>query len=207
MCWGNMGIAVNDLSILPPHFPHLLLDARTHLQIPKKVNIHIVPPGEYSHFGFGYAIEQLLKCSQKCQKLNLIELCVNVDGSPISKSSGSQLYPILVNLYQDKNCVELIGLYHGNEKPADAYQFLSAFVCEVKNVLNGLIFKDKLYTVRIRGFILDVPAKSYITYVKGHSGYMSHTKCYTDGDFINNRVCFPTIKKGSGGASFGYISA
>lgn len=59
---------------------------------------------------------------------------------------------------------------------------------------NGIVLKNKLYSLRIRGFILDVPARSYINYAKDHSGYMSCTKYYTDGDFINIRVCFRTTK-------------
>lgn len=188
--------AVNDLlKILKPHFSFLPLDARTLLGTPRNIDIRKVEPGEYYHFGLKNSIEKLLEHSKVCQMSNPVEICLNVDGLPISKSSGSQLYPILVNLFDNKKHVEVVGIYHGNEKPLSANDFLTEFVSEAKDLINnGLIFREKLYFIRIKCFILDVPAKSYITYTKGHSGYMSCSKCYTEGDYISNRVCFPSTK-------------
>jgi hypothetical protein len=36
-----------------------------------------------------------------------------------------------------------------------------------------------------------VPAKSFILRTKGHSGFSSCTRCKIEGEYINNRVCFP----------------
>lgn len=37
----------------------------------------------------------------------------------------------------------------------------------------------------------DIPAKSFLLRVKGHSGFFSCTRCTHKGEYINNRVCFP----------------
>lgn len=42
-------------------------------------------------------------------------------------------------------------------------------------------------------FLMDAVAKSSVLYVKGHAGYSSCTKCKQEGEFINNRICFPNL--------------
>jgi len=37
----------------------------------------------------------------------------------------------------------------------------------------------------------DAPAKSFVLKVKGHSGFSSCTRCKIEGEYMNNRVCFP----------------
>lgn len=39
----------------------------------------------------------------------------------------------------------------------------------------------------------DSPAKSFLLNVKYHSGYYSCTKCTIEGDYEENRLCFPTF--------------
>lgn len=43
----------------------------------------------------------------------------------------------------------------------------------------------------------DAPAKSFLLRVKGHSGFSSCTRCLHEGEYINNRVCFPFIETGN----------
>lgn len=69
---------------------------------------------------------------------------------------------------------------------------LKDFVNDAKHlVINGIIHDEKHYDVHIFAFICDVPAKSFIKCTRGHSGYMSCTKCYSEGTFKENRICFP----------------
>lgn len=95
----------------------------------------------------------------------------------------------------NKNIVKIIGIYHGNEKPKDANDFMKFFVNESIDVIhNGISFNNHIYQVRIKAFICDVPAKSYIKYVMGHSGYDSCSKCKIKGVYMERRVCFPDIE-------------
>lgn len=36
--------------------------------------------------------------------------------------------------------------------------------------------------------------KSFLEYVKGHSGYMSCTKCDIEGAYVGNRTCLPDLE-------------
>lgn len=73
-----------------------------------------------------------------------IELVINIDGLPISKSSGSQLWPILGSVFGFKD-IFIIGIYHGNsKKPESAHLFLERLVVESKHVIeNGILFNNK----------------------------------------------------------------
>lgn len=58
---------------------------------------------------------------------------------------------------------------------------------------NGIVINNKLINLKISCFCLDVPAKSYILQIKGHSGFNSCTRCTKEGEYIENRMCFPYI--------------
>lgn len=192
--------AANDLlKLLKPHHPNLPTDVRTLLRTPKKHVLRNIEPCAYYHFGVKQSIEKLLlkfilsssTNSDWFASSNNIEVFVNIDGLPLSKSSSSQFYPILCKL-SISNDVNLIGIYHGNEKPQNANCFLNDFVEEITDLINNvLIYKKTKCFINIKGFICDAPDKSFINYVKGHSGYMSCTKCFTEGSYFNDRICFP----------------
>jgi len=61
-------------------------------------------------------------------------------------------------------------------------------ICE-----NGIIFNGRNIPYRLEALICDAPAKSFVLCIKGHSGYSSCTKCYTEGEYVNNRICFPQV--------------
>ncbi|KAJ8914057.1 hypothetical protein NQ315_017578 [Exocentrus adspersus] len=185
--------ALTDLlKILKLNHADLPTDARTLLQTPRKVKLIPVHPGEYCHFGIKNCLEKLLSCIPDGLNLNTLEICINVDGLPLSKSSGSQFYPILCSIFQNKKYVDVVGIYHGYEKPVNANVFLNEFVQEaIELVTNGFIYKNKSYFVKFKAFICDAPAKSYITFTKSHTAYNSCTKCHAEGDYVSNRICFP----------------
>lgn len=68
--------------------------------------------------------------------LEIIEIIINIDGLPLSKSSESQVYPILCSLSNNYNNIGIIGIYHGYEKFTDANKFLESFVKEVQNLIS-----------------------------------------------------------------------
>lgn len=80
-------------------------------------------------------------------------------------------------------------------KPKNANEFLSIFVNDYINLTkSGIIVNNKKYRVVINAILCDAPAKSFVTYTKGHTGHFSCSKCVQEGDFINNRVTFPEIR-------------
>jgi len=94
-----------------------LSDIRTILGISKSTPLKIVPPGEYYHRGL---INELVRVLSKYENVNLT---LNIDGLPLSKSSGQQFWPILISVAGVQSEI-MVGVYCGYKKPADIYLFL-----------------------------------------------------------------------------------
>lgn len=60
---------------------------------------------------------------------------------------------------------------------------------DIKNV-SGVLIKKQLC---IDTFCCDVLAKVYVLKTKGHGGFSSCSRCCTEGEYLNRRVCFPDI--------------
>lgn len=190
-------VALNELLVyLRLRYAELPHNARTLLGTMKKVHTVVVEPGRYYHFGLSHCVENLMRTSQYYfQNSQIIEIIINIDGLPLSKSSGSQVYPILCSLVNNCSNVGIVGIYHGYEKPADANTFLQYFVNEAQDLItHGVTVNEITYPFAIKAFICDVPAKSFIKYTKGHSGFYSCTKCEIKGEYHLNRVCFPYLE-------------
>ncbi|KAL1516234.1 hypothetical protein ABEB36_000153 [Hypothenemus hampei] len=123
-----------------------------------------------------------------------ILLSLNIDGLPISKSSSKCFWPILISDSILK-AVQIIGVYCGSKKPTSANEFIKPFVDEIKSVVsNGFSYEGHIINVVLSKIICDAPAKSFILYTKGHSGYSSCSKCVIIGEYINKTTCFPFSK-------------
>jgi len=121
-------------------FSTLFVNVQTLLKTPKQQDIRIVIPGTYYHFGLLKSIRQIL--SSVKEDIDCLKTAVNTDGLPLTKSSQQQFWPILGSIIPNGN-VFMIGLYHGNEKPEDANDFLKDFVDEAKEICeNGININD-----------------------------------------------------------------
>jgi hypothetical protein len=110
-------IVVNNLlSVLHTHPCHASLpkDARTLLGTPRSTGVRNVYPGKYWHHGIKKGVEYLLDrigiAQRQIPPIN--KLVVGIDGLPIVKASGSQLWPILGLVPEISNKPFLIGCYH-----------------------------------------------------------------------------------------------
>lgn len=187
----------NELLVILRKHGHVDLpkDVRVLLKTPRNVssNIKSLGSGHYIHFGISYVLERSIKTYSKFIKGNKIKLNINIDGVPLSKSSGSQFWPIMASI-ENINTYTLpfiIGIYHGMCKPNDANDYLLDFVNDFTLISQtGIIVSNKKYTVTLNAILCDAPAKSFITYTKSHTGYFSCSKCIQEGDFVRNRVVF-----------------
>lgn len=191
--------AVNGLlSVLRSHkcFLDMPKDSRTLLGTFKNLNYSLrkVEPGIYYHFGIAKGILKNYISSYGTND-DLIKIAVGFDGLPLSRSSKSQFWPILAynrNVNISKVNVFPIGIYHGDCKPHDSDDFILDFVNEAIDLTtNGLDIDNKHFKIIFDLFCCDVPAKSFILKIKGHSGFFSCTRCIIEGEYINSRVCFP----------------
>lgn len=173
-------------------FSDFPIDCRTLLATPKQnsYSIKTVKPGSYFHFGLGAGINRYAP-----PNLKQIRVAIGIDGLPISKSSGAQFWPKMAYILTDlpfSKRVFPVGIYYGYEKPKDSNEYLSDFVTEALDLINnGMFLNNHTIKISIDLICCDTPAKSFILKVKGHSGFSSCTRCHIEGEYINNRVCFP----------------
>lgn len=100
-----------------------------------------------------------------------ISLNINIDGIPIYNNGNSQFWPILFNLHQFPVVKPIaIGIFYGHSKPKKVESFLQPFVDKMIPVLNnGVIVNGHKLGVKIRAFICDTPARSFIKGVQNGS--------------------------------------
>lgn len=170
------------LSVIKKYHPDIPSDVRTLRKTPKKSDVQqLVLGGSFFYFGVRKALLKFFKKHNFSPDIEIIEIDVNTDGTPLAKSSRSELWPILINVvnYVD---VLVIGAYEGKGKMKDVNLFWSRFVDEINDIkLNGIIYNNVRIDVNIRAFICDAPARAMILFVKLHSGYWSCTRCTTKG--------------------------
>lgn len=158
-------ITVNKLlNILKFDIPLTFLskDCRTLLKTGslKILNIREVNPGNYYHFGLK---EGIIRYSSILSLSEHIMIAIGVDGLPISKSSSSQLWPILAYIMPHNSYVFPVRIYHGYQKPQDSNDFLHDFITEVLELTtNGIIINNQVKKVTVEVICCDVPAKSFL---------------------------------------------
>ncbi|CAI6377752.1 unnamed protein product [Macrosiphum euphorbiae] len=197
------------LNILRKHkcFEHLPASCRTLYKMysgvsyEKPVEVQIVSPGIYYHFGVADNIKKYIDFNYLEDTIRLV---IGVDGLPLSKSSGSCFWPILGYLSRQRmQSVFLIGIYWGNKKPDNSNAFIKYFVDEIKQLItNGINVKqytenniliDVHKKVTVDAFCCDQPAKSFLLNTKSHCGFYSCTRCTVKGKYLMRRVCFPKL--------------
>ncbi|KAF0705638.1 Uncharacterized protein FWK35_00038752, partial [Aphis craccivora] len=173
----------------------LTQDCRTllHTGSNRVMNIKVMKSGLYYHFGL---VNGIKRYSSTCVLDKHIKIAVGIDGLPISKSSTAAFWPILAYIMPHKQYVFPIGLYYGSDKPEDSNAFLSDFITEVLGLFDEIVINNESKKITIEVFSCDVPAKSYVLRIKGHSGFFSCTRCTIEGEYVHNRVCFPYDENG-----------
>lgn len=169
-------------------------DARTILKTEDVRNkISNLPPGKYYHFGLKPTL--LLQLIQNDFKGDEVNISINVDGLPLTKSSNSQFWPILIKIDELKQLRPFpIAVYHGERKPNNSNIFLQRFTEEMKILQEeGLHLNNRILKANISKILCDTPAKAFILCVKNFNSYQSCTKCWVEGLFINNRMTFPEL--------------
>jgi len=176
------------LSILRKFTSHIFpKDVRTLLRTPRETNVLLIGGGSYCHFGLRTILEEMLVNYNDVQNLNLL---INIDGLPITKSSTACLWPILCS-NSAKTKVYIVGAFYGFCKPSCANEFLKPLVNDLITFISNGIHTNRLHVqVRLHALICDTPAKSFVLATKAHTGYYSCSKCTIEGMYKDNRLCF-----------------
>lgn len=177
------------LSILKLAGHDLPADVRTLKKCPTNKNVVNMDVGSFVYFG----IEKLVAKFSKEHELSKVFLTFNVDGLPLTKSTNSQIWPILAYASditgEHISSVFAVAVYHGNSKPP-INDFFREFVDELKVLIHK---KKNGIEIKTRAFICDAPAKSFCTGTKNHNAYSGCSKCCQQGKYVENRVTFPEM--------------
>ncbi|CAG7816265.1 unnamed protein product [Allacma fusca] len=87
----------------------------------------------------------------------------------------------------------MIAAYVGMSKPSNIEEYLSPFIIELKTIsTEGSLFRGSLGKVNVQKciFIADAPARAFLKFTVGHTGYYGCEHCVTRGKW-NNEVTFP----------------
>lgn len=123
-------------------------DVRTLLQTPRQVHVIDACGGQYFYAGLNNVIKKMfLKSKEKN-----INLLINIDGLPISKSSQSSLWPILCSNTVNED-VYLIGAYFGGKKPQDSNIFLQPLVNDLISLSNGYMYDKNMIKIKLFNLI------------------------------------------------------
>lgn len=80
-----------------------------------------------------------------------------------------------------------ISVWCGESKPKNLNDFLRPFVTELHNLLlDGLRINQKQISIKIRAFICDTPARSFIKGIVGHNNRFGCQKCMCEGTYYNS---------------------
>ena len=93
-----------------------------------------------------------------------LSLNIFIDGLPLSKSSPTQFWPILANIYEMPQLSPFtIAIYAGRSKPNDLDKYLKQLVSELNTLIDGgTIINQTKIAIRVRAVIADTPARSFI---------------------------------------------
>ncbi|EAT36978.1 AAEL010985-PA [Aedes aegypti] len=186
--------AIKSLAgILNTHMnSNLPADARTIMKTPRNINItEMSNNGSYWHQGLENC---LAKALEQLDRPLSISLNINIDGLPVHKSSTKNFWPILCKIHEYPGIPPMaVGIYYGTSKPKSATEFLTPFIDELLGILEtGVIVNGHSVSVRIRCFICDSPARSFIKGVINFNGKHGCLKCTTKGKYSHtaNTVVF-----------------
>ena len=166
---------------------------RTILKTPRTVLCEQKCGGEYVYLGISNGISRSLAIFPQYRFNNdTISLIVNVDGVPLYKSSGIQVWPILCMF--DKMTPFIVAVFVGNKKPSNLEEFLQDFLHEYEILLeSGFQHGGQLLNVNILAFVCDAPARQFLKGIKAHNGYHGCERCIIEGSYEYHRMLFHDI--------------
>lgn len=183
------------LKVLNKHFPekNLPISAKTLIKLDQSYHVRHIAGGQFCYIGVQSGVESQLDDLLLENGSDTITLQVNIDGLPLFKSSGTQMWPILGLVNESRNRSPfMIGLFCGDSKPKDLNEFLKDFVDEINKLeVDGLSISSRHFNVRLSCLVCDAPARAYLKCIKSHAGYSGCERCIQHGVRVNNRMTFP----------------
>lgn len=174
------------LSVLRTHncFTFLPKDIRTLLFTPKvSPVVHKIEPGEYLHIGIKKCLARTLELINSSIP-EILEIDISTDGAKLYKSGKHDIWPIQCRISNIPNSIpQTVGVYKGPKKPYSTEEFFHYCNSDLHEIFNegGIIFKNRKFSIKLRCFIADAPARAFILGHKSHRSSSPCSKCTVDG--------------------------
>lgn len=189
-----------SLEHISEEFP---IDSRTLMKNTSKSKacdiIKNVAGGRYCHFGLLDGLNLAIKngFSKNIEAENGVKyfnISLFIDGLQIHNSTFKNFWVILASINGAKNDAPFcIGLYYSEKHhPSSFVEFLDTFIEEYDQIREQVfLIEDEEYRLSYDGpIICDLPAKSDVKGIKGHSGFYSCDKCVARG-LHHKKLYFP----------------
>lgn len=184
------------LKVLQGYDSTLPTDVRTLVCTPRRSNIeYFNDDTSYVYFGIRNIFTKYLAINYEDIRDNDIIFDLNGDGVPISNSSSSQLFPILLNVLNDKQIYIVCCIHRKTNRSIDWNRYLGEFANELCFVLHdGITFKGRHYNTRLRSFSCDSPARADMLNIYHHNGRSPCHKCIIVSKRFLGRQVFTGVK-------------
>lgn len=195
--WALIGVSANKvdeiLTILQPHHPFLPKTCRTLLQTPTSGPFQVLGGGLFWYKGIMPNLQSRISPDYLTRFPDIL-IDINIDGIPLHDGNQAHFFPILGCLQGEEEPF-IIAVWHGYaDKPNDLDAFLNDFVEEVRVLQrDGVRMFNNVYNFRIRNYILDAVARSFIKCVIGHNGIYSCEKCDVQGVWFRGRTTYTRV--------------
>lgn len=172
---------INDVLNILKTYHNLPCDARTLLKTPQYVPVKKICGGDFVYFGLLSTIKEKVK-EGSVKNTPVLNLSFNIDGLPLHKSSNKQFWPILCKIDLDENPFP-VAIFCGSQKPANVNEFLADLIDEITSLTSNQT--DIGFKIKIKAFICDAPARSFVKCVKSHNGYFGCERCCQKGEWCS----------------------
>lgn len=170
--------------------PQLKKNIKTILKTPRKVTdlVRILGKGAFYYHGL---LQALIPYLSENLCASLIELDIFSDGFSPYNSVKRSVWPIIGSIVgSEVPILFIIALWCGAGKdPGNINEFLKDFVAETKQMMQGFSWNGKQFKIKIRHYIGDAPARSFLRGVLVHNSYGSCERCTSYGQW-QGRVVF-----------------
>lgn len=142
--------------------------------------------GEYVYFGLKKGLERCINVD--IHTSNRIELLIDVDGLPMSKSGIKHMWVNACKVHSIPDVYKPfpVAIFYGNGKPSSTEAYLDEFIDEMNDLLtNGLDIFGQHFEVSLKCFVCDTPARAFLKCTIGHTGRYACERCTVRGTKIN----------------------
>ncbi|KAJ8670772.1 hypothetical protein QAD02_002031 [Eretmocerus hayati] len=150
--------------------------------------------GEFAYLGIEEGLKSCINVDLHPNHIILLDF--NVDGLKLKKSSPRSMWAHFCKVFSIPDVYKPfpVSVFYGKGKPKSFHDFFKQFIIEMNDLSeNGLEIGGQQFTVQIRRFICDTPARDAIKNVQGHTSSCGCGRCKVIGRRVHGVLVFLDI--------------